>query len=98
MQLNEKELIGLPVETKSGQLLGNLSGFEIDVDSQQIIKYFVKTKNIIKNFLIPELVIDYRQVISITKEKMIVDDNVATEKTFLKKAKIPKEEVAPLAT
>lgn len=98
MQLTDKELLGLPVETKSGQPLGNLSGFEIDIDSQQIKKYFVKPKNIIKNLLAPELIIDYRQVISIFKEKMIVEDNIEKERIFLKKAKIQGKEAAALTT
>jgi sporulation protein YlmC with PRC-barrel domain len=98
MQLNEKELLGLLVETKSGQSLGNISGFEIETDTQQIIKYFVKTNSFIKNFLVPELIVDYRQVISITKEKMVVDDNVKKETAFVKKTKIPEKEIVPLPT
>jgi sporulation protein YlmC with PRC-barrel domain len=98
MQLTEKELLGLSVETKSGQALGVVNGFEIDVDSQKIVRYFVKPNNIIKNFLVSELVVDFQQVILITKEKMIVDDNVKKEKAYIKKAKLPAKEAIPLAT
>jgi len=80
MQLvHHKELINLPVETKSGDYLGKIFNLEIDLDSQSIISYDVKYTNILKGILKDKLLISRNQIISISKERMIVNDNVLTE-------------------
>lgn len=77
--VHHKELINLSVETKSGDYLGKISNLEIDLDSQSIISYDVKETNILKGALKNKLLISRNQVISISKERMIVNDNVLTE-------------------
>ncbi len=76
MIINYQNLINLPVITKSGQLLGKISKIEIDTDTQSIINYFIKSTNIVKGLLEGELIINKNQVIVITQEKVIVEDNV----------------------
>ncbi|MGC9049100.1 MAG: PRC-barrel domain-containing protein [Patescibacteria group bacterium] len=71
----EKNIIGLMVYTQGGIFLGRVVDFEIEPNSGQIVKYFVKSKNPIKNLFQRKLVISKEQVISIDKEKMIVEDN-----------------------
>lgn len=85
MNLKKNELINLPVLTKSGQALGRVSDFEIDPLSQKILKYYVKSNNLIKELLVQELVVAAEQVISITKEKMVVEDNLVKEPGLLKR-------------
>lgn len=81
MILNAKELIGLPAETKSGEALGRVFDFEVDVDSGIIIKFYVKTGNIIEDFLKKDYFLIYRnQVISIDKNKIVVEDGLEKEK------------------
>lgn len=84
----QEKIIGLPVYTQSGIFLGKIVAFEKN-DSGQIIKYFVKSKNPIKNLLQGNLEINSSQVISIDNKKMIVED------TF---KKIKKPEFKPLTT
>ncbi|MBU1146175.1 PRC-barrel domain-containing protein [Patescibacteria group bacterium] len=77
MYINYKNLIGLPVQTKSGLLLGKIKSFEIESDSQNILKYFIKSRNLISKLLseeVEEIIISRNQVISLDEEKMIVDD------------------------
>ncbi len=77
MILSNKNLIGLPVFSKSGLLLGKIKSFEIEAETQTIVRYSVKTRNLIGNFLSEkdsELVVGRNQVISINEEKMTVDD------------------------
>lgn len=67
------KIIGLPVYTQSGTFLGEVVDFEMS-DSNQITKYFVKSKNPIKNLLQGRLEISANQVISIDDKKMVVED------------------------
>lgn len=91
MLISSKDLFRLPVETKSGNFLGKLSGFDLDINTYGIVNYYVKNMspaNFIKGMLYNELVIHQSQVISITKEKMIVDDEIV----FIKKEEAEKEQ------
>ncbi len=82
MTIHYKKLIGLPVETKSGLLLGKIKNFEVETETQQIARYTVKTRNLIDNLLsekTSELVIGRAEVVSLGEEKMVVEDAVAGE-------------------
>lgn len=59
----------LPVYTRSGLYLGKVNGFEMDAESHIIRAYFVR-----KNIIEPVLSISREQVISITAEKLTVED------------------------
>jgi uncharacterized protein YrrD len=73
-------LINLSVETESGNALGAVSGVDIETEAHAIKSYRVKSKGIIKGLLNDELLISSTQVISIDKDKMVVDDNAVREK------------------
>ena len=81
MQLNHKQLINLPVYTQGQQLLGRVCGFEFNAETHTIIKYFVAKSGLVKELLNlgDELEIASAQVVSITEEKMVVEDNIKRE-------------------
>ncbi len=57
--------------------MGKIKSFEVEAETQTIARYNVKTRNLIGNLLSEkdsELVVGRSQVISISEEKMIVDD------------------------
>jgi len=84
--LDDKTLMKLPVETKSGAVLGRVAGFEFDVESHAILRYRVRPKGLAAQLLKKPLLVAREQVLSIDAEKMVVDDNV--EKAMeLEKAK-----------
>ena len=74
--LDDKTLLKLPVETKSGAPLGRVAGFEFDVESHAIIRYRVRPKGLAAGMLKKPLLVAREQVLSIDAERMIVDDNV----------------------
>lgn len=87
MIINSKDLIGLSVETKSGLILGKIKNFEIDSETQMIFRYIIKSRNLISKFLSEsdeQLIINKNQVVSINKEKMVVEDNVVKENEAVK--------------
>lgn len=89
MIVSAKQLIGLRVETKSGQYLGRIRDFEIDADTLEILRLFIRPVGIIKGFAAGDLIIAKSSVVSVDKEKMIVLDLVGEELTGAKQEKKP---------
>ena len=79
MQLSHRQIIKLPVETRSGQKLGVVVSFELDSERQSILRYVVKPA-MVPRLLANELIISATQVISLTNEKMLVDDAVLPQR------------------
>ena len=73
MEISSEDLMGLPVYTQSGDHLGKIVSFDLDLESNAVSRYYVKAGPI-KDLFQDQLIIDDSQVISITKEKMVVDD------------------------
>ncbi|MCD4705533.1 PRC-barrel domain-containing protein [bacterium] len=86
--INSKKIIGLPVETKSGEQLGKIFDFELEIDSQTILKYYVKSSNILEEFFKKELIIHRSQVLLISNKKMIVKDGIVHEKNSVASAPV----------
>ena len=78
MKMLSEELINLPVYTQSGEHLGKVVSFDFDIDMQTIEQYHVKT-GLIRDLWHEQLVIHHSQVISISAEKMVVEDTVSRE-------------------
>lgn len=78
MKISLKQLIHLEVITESGQDLGTVSHFDIDIDTHSISTYYIASDHIIKRFLKWEndLMISPKQVVSISDIAMVVNDNV----------------------
>lgn len=75
MLMPHDKILDLPVQTQSGQDLGRVHSFDIEIDSQSIYKYYVKPTGVV-NIFAKYLIISRGQVLDITKDKMIVDDAV----------------------
>ena len=78
MKISSKDLINLPVYTQSEDYLGKIASFEINAETQQIIKYYVKAGSLTSSFLgeSQQLIVDHKQVLSLNEEKMVVEDLV----------------------
>jgi len=75
MKLTAKNIIGLAVYTQSGTHLGKVADFSFDTETQTVTQYTVKRSGLITDLWPKELLIHPDQVISLTDEKMVVDDN-----------------------
>ncbi|NUM25934.1 MAG: PRC-barrel domain-containing protein [Candidatus Buchananbacteria bacterium] len=88
MKISSNDLINLPVYTEAGQHLGRIISFDINIDNYLIEKFYVKT-GLIQGLWHEQLIINPSQVVSITKEKMVVDNSVeAGETEGLKKVSL----------
>lgn len=76
MILSISQLKNLLVYTQSGFKLGRVVDLEIDADSQSIIHYVVRRGQLLGRFQ-KFLLIHRGQVISISRERMIVEDSVS---------------------
>ncbi|MFA6272480.1 MAG: PRC-barrel domain-containing protein [Patescibacteria group bacterium] len=96
MKISSKKLLHLSVFTNSGEELGKISELIINVDTHEVEQYIIRSSNLIEEFFSKELLINKSQVISISKEKMIVEDSVGDNKERLFNAKeLGKNKSAP---
>ena len=75
MQISDKQLFHLPVYTQSGEWVGRILRFSVDCDNQLVGEYIVAKFPYIQ-MLANERAVPRTAVISITAEKMIVDDGM----------------------
>ena len=69
-----KQLINLPVYTQSGNYLGRVVDLEIDPETGQVKNYLIKSHNFLKNLFQGRLIISANQVLSVSKDKVVVRD------------------------
>ncbi|MEW6610596.1 MAG: hypothetical protein AB1352_03170 [Patescibacteria group bacterium] len=81
MLLTSDQLFHIPVETIDQYNLGHVVGLVIDIESQSIMQYRVRPTGIVANVLRNvDLLINRGQVISLTKDKMVVESTVLRDK------------------
>lgn len=81
MMINTDQLFHIPVETVDHHSLGHVVGLEIDIESQSVMQYQVRPTGIVASVLRNvDLLIHRTQVISLTREKMVVDSTVLRDK------------------
>lgn len=73
MLLTHEQLIGLPVETKSGRPLGKVGSLIFEIESQSIYQYQIKPAGIVHLFD-QGLLVHRNQVLEITAEKIVAED------------------------
>lgn len=73
------------VETQSGDQLGKVESFNIDIDSQSVLEYVVKPSSLTAGLIKGDLIISRGQVIEITEKKMVVEDLGIKKNVLVKK-------------
>ena len=76
MQLSHKQLIHLSVETESGTRLGSIVEVVLDSEQHVVVRYVVRSGPLPRP-LAAELLVAPAQVVSLSNEKMVVEDNLA---------------------
>ena len=80
----------LPVLTEMGTKLGKVFDVNIDIDNHSVKSYLVRSSIISRSYLIKPI-----QIISISKEEIIVEDAVITEKQEERNTEKIKPEAVP---
>ncbi|MBI2416186.1 MAG: hypothetical protein HYV33_06040 [Candidatus Kerfeldbacteria bacterium] len=73
MRLTSQQLDHLPVYTAAQTFLGYVIGFELDVEQQTIITYYVSRR---RWFNAADFLISAQQVLTMTEDKMTVVDTI----------------------
>src|SRR3989338_7495588 len=92
MLITDVQLKNLPVFTASGKQIGRLEDIVIDTDSQSVLNYLVKPATFLAGLTKGSLIIHRGQIMDITADKLIVQDNFSTLPAFAKLNKILNKE------
>ena len=87
MKISSTDLLNLPVYTQQGKHLGRVASMDIDLDSHMVTHYHVRT-GVIKGLWHHELLVASQQVVSTSKQKMIVEDSLSPKKQPARKTKL----------
>ncbi len=70
----------LPVYTKSGQHLGRVVDVEVEARGSQVVYYHIApTVPLVGKLWHKKLLVSPRQIVSLSADKMVVEDNVSAE-------------------
>lgn len=94
MRITSSQLRNLPVKTESGEKLGRLSGYEIDVATHAIVAYVVRPSRLAQPIAPTSLRIAPAQVVSISSKEMVVRDGTVSQRDTETVVRMPKG-VAP---
>lgn len=97
MKINNQQLIGLPAITQSGQELGTVENFNIDIDTQSVLEYKIKPSSLVTGLIEGDLFVSRGQVVEISADRLVVEDNIQEHQALAKFKKVlasKKESVA----
>ena len=97
MRISSKRLIGLPVRTKMGVVLGHVSSLEIETDHGRVETLRIKPVGLMKGLTGEEAFITWAQIIEIHEDQVIVSDATSSERA-LATAKIASSVPAAMAS
>lgn len=94
--LTAKQIKKLPVITVSGKKLGRVNEVFVDPESQSIMQYQVTPRRLLSLDL--PLLIHRSQVVSLSSERLLVEDNAVKEKdTAYAAAPLASSSISPVA-
>ncbi len=78
--VNNSQLVGSSVETQSGQLLGRVRDFDLEIGTLRIIALHLKPSSLMQRLVQGEVLISAEYIIDIQPRLIIVDDAIAKQK------------------
>lgn len=94
MTVNTKEMVGVPVKTKSEQAVGKVASFDVDANTGRIAVMRVKTRGLLPGLLSDELLIEWNAIIELNTERAVVMD-AAVKQTHEAMARASSPAAAP---
>ncbi|MDO8617781.1 MAG: PRC-barrel domain-containing protein [Candidatus Uhrbacteria bacterium] len=74
MACNTKDMIGIPVETRSGERIGKVASFDLDDATGRLISIRVKSRGLVSGLMANELIVSWDAVIELTSSKVVIAD------------------------
>lgn len=79
MLLNTKDMVGVPVVTRSHQAIGKVASYDLDAVTGQMVRMHVKTGGLVAGLLRNELYVAAASIVSMSLEEVVITDNAASE-------------------
>ncbi len=76
MVLPIKKLVGKPVVTRSGQLVGKVAGFEIDTLTGKIASMQVKSSGLVARLSEDVLIVSWDTIVDMNEKRVTIIDSV----------------------
>lgn len=87
MNVNSKQMQGVPVRTASGQSVGKLLSFDIDADTGRLAAIRVKISGVVPAMLGQEALVAWPQIVELSSTEVVVADGFVVEREgWLKKS------------
>lgn len=81
MLLNTKEMSGVLVKTRSGQMVGKVSSFDLDSATGRLMRLHVKTGGLVAGLLHNELFVVASSIQEMSQQGVIINDAAVTEES-----------------
>lgn len=72
--MRDDQVRGLPAFTESGERVGTVHGFVLDVGTQEVVQYVIARARTIRSPFGRELLVSRTQVVSLDEEKLVIED------------------------
>jgi sporulation protein YlmC with PRC-barrel domain len=76
MAINSKQLMNLPVLTKSGIKVGRLASLDIDADSGKLTAIRVRIPGAVPHLMDREIIVNWPQIVSLSEKEAVIADAV----------------------
>ncbi len=76
MVLNIKQLIGLPVFTRSEERVGKVASFDVDLLTGRLVVLYVTPLGLVARLRVEELLVSWEAIVEITEERVVIADSV----------------------
>ncbi len=90
MALNTKDMVGVPVETRSGERVGKVTSFDLDDATGRLVAMRVKSRGLVSGLIADEMIVAWDAIIELSPSKVVIADGAvkigATQLTQAKQA------------
>jgi sporulation protein YlmC with PRC-barrel domain len=82
MIFNTKIIIGRRVETRSGEAIGKVASFDIELETGHLHVMHVKHGGLVAGLVSEELLVPASAILEITKECVVIADGIVKERVL----------------
>ncbi len=78
MTVNTKDMVGVLVETRSGQGVGKVASFDLEKTTGHLVNIQVKPLGLVAGLTHEHLMVPWSAVVEMTQEKVVIADAVVS--------------------
>jgi len=74
MIVNTKDMVGIPVETRSGERVGKVASFDLDQATGHLMSLHVKSRGLVHGLMADELLVPWTSILEMSLKKVVIQD------------------------